>query len=421
MLYMKILSSIEKEKLLSESKQFCILPWVHLEIQQDGSVFPCCRAQLYKPLGNVKDGSLLNSWNSPNQKELRLSMLKGVNSHYCTSCYQIEEKGGRSPRNKHNLFYQKEIERIDQTLDDGGVKEMSLKYIGIRFSNLCNLECVYCNPIYSSRWAQTQKYPKDKIITYPFGAKGGVNKLVKENIDSLDTIYIAGGESLLEEEHFEFLEYLIGQKRTDINLVYNTNLTKLTFGKKSILEKWKSFKNIILEASIDSEGERNDFIRTGSNWKKIEENIILIKKEAPEINFRLYITNTLLNVLYLPTFLKSSLQRGWVTPKEVELNNVNDPAFYAVSNLPQDLKEKCKDDLLEFIQEYLMARYSTEESVGLIIKIKGLINLLKEETNPTEWPKLRLELERLDSQKGLNFKATFPELRSFFDILVAEG
>lgn len=408
---MKRLSNKEKKELLSESKSFCILPWLHIEVQQDGRVLPCCRTQHYTPLGNVKEQSVSEIWNSDAQKDLRLKLLQSQKSKYCSYCYDIENHGGKSPRQNFNQFYAKEIDRIDETKDDGTYEEMSLRYLGIRFSNLCNLECVYCSPTYSSRWAQREKTPKEEHVVYPFGEKGKVLELVKESLDSLESLYIAGGEPLLEQEHLDLLNYLIDEKRTDISLFYNTNLTKLKFGRTSILELWDKFDKVIVDASIDAEGERNDFIRLGAKWSVIEKNIEEVKQDAPRVLFRLYITNTLLNIMTLPNFMKNSLEKGWVRPVDINFNNLTKPEYFAVQNLNQEMKDRAKNDLMEFIQEFLMIKYSTTESISLIIQIKELINLMLQPQDSEQIPNLTHEIGKIQNSSGLKFDRIFPELQ----------
>lgn len=404
-----------KEHLLSESKSFCILPWLHIEVQQDGRVLPCCRTQHYTPLGNVKEESVSEIWNSEAQKDLRLKMLSDKKSAYCTYCYDIEDHGGKSPRQNFNQFYASDIDRIDETKSDGAYETMSLKYLGIRFSNLCNLDCVYCSPTYSTKWGQKEGLPKEDIHVLPFGEEGKVLELVLENLDSLESLYIAGGEPLLEKEHLELLNTLIEKKRTDVALYYNTNLTKLKFGSTSIIELWNKFDRVVLDASIDSRGKRNDFIRLGSKWESLERNIEQIKNEAPHVLFRLYITNTLLNTPTLAEFMKDSIERGWVKPNDINFNNLKKPEYYAVQNLTSGIKEKTKDSLLEFIQEYLMKKYSTAESIALIIQIKELINLMKEERDESQIPGLIHEAGKIQEATGMVFEDIYPELKDLIN------
>ena len=53
-----------------------------------------------------------------------------------------------------------------------------------------------------------------------------------EHVPFIKEAYFAGGEPLVDEYHYMILEEFIAkQDRTDIQLSYNTNLSKLNFKK----------------------------------------------------------------------------------------------------------------------------------------------------------------------------------------------
>ena len=54
---------------LIDNKHFCILPWIHLHVAQNGRVSPCCNNNRH--LGNVQEQSLKAIWNSNKFEELR--------------------------------------------------------------------------------------------------------------------------------------------------------------------------------------------------------------------------------------------------------------------------------------------------------------------------------------------------------------
>ena len=45
------------------SKSFCVLPWVHLNVQPNGDIYPCCMAPYGKSIGNTTDNTLEEIWN----------------------------------------------------------------------------------------------------------------------------------------------------------------------------------------------------------------------------------------------------------------------------------------------------------------------------------------------------------------------
>jgi len=55
----------------TESKVFCVVPWTHMYLQQDGSVFPCCNADPTLPIGELRRSALREIWNGPEYRALR--------------------------------------------------------------------------------------------------------------------------------------------------------------------------------------------------------------------------------------------------------------------------------------------------------------------------------------------------------------
>ena len=62
----------ERERfLLTESKTFCIYPWIHLHAWSDGQAFPCCMFDCEQPIGDIKTNSINDTINSPLIKTIR--------------------------------------------------------------------------------------------------------------------------------------------------------------------------------------------------------------------------------------------------------------------------------------------------------------------------------------------------------------
>ncbi len=143
--------------LLSESKTFCMYPWIHLHAWPTGQAFPCCHAESPAgELGNTRTQPLVEIWNSPKQRQLRTDMLSEINNSACVRCYEQENSGffsGRQSANKHHGHH---IERIKDTKPNGSLEQFEMTYWDIRFSNLCNLKCRSCGHIFSSQWYQDQ-------------------------------------------------------------------------------------------------------------------------------------------------------------------------------------------------------------------------------------------------------------------------
>ena len=140
-------------------KHFCMAPWVHMYIQTNGDVGSCC--QLSNNLGSLREKTLEELWNIDENKEMRLSMLKGEEIPACSICYNNEKNGIKSLRNMMNERFGHMIDITDGTEDDGAFK-YNFKYVDIRFSNLCNFKCRTCCHTLSSSFYEEGKQLRKK-------------------------------------------------------------------------------------------------------------------------------------------------------------------------------------------------------------------------------------------------------------------
>ena len=108
----------DKEKLLKESKAFCMLPWMHLYVNTDFSVLSCCvnetqrKAKEVRTDTNVMTQPINEIINNDYFKQLRLDMLNGVQNENCTGCYRLEESSVHSYMNDFNNEYDKYFDKV---------------------------------------------------------------------------------------------------------------------------------------------------------------------------------------------------------------------------------------------------------------------------------------------------------------------
>ncbi len=258
--------------LSSKNKSFCILPWVHLNVMPDSSVLPCCVSPYDKPYGHGNTQSLEEIWNSEKFKHLRLNMLKGELNSGCQRCYEMEKNNLSSMREEMNKFFKEEFYKVQETKPDGSLENMDLKYIDIRFSNLCNLKCRGCGPALSSSWFEDYKllnesqYYEKKVKAISAESPLFWQQLLNQ-IPNAKVIYFGGGEPLLTKEHYQVLKYLNDNQLYGIELRYNTNLSQLHYQDYKLTELWKNIKKVSLSISIDDIESRAEYFRHGTKWK----------------------------------------------------------------------------------------------------------------------------------------------------------
>ena len=281
------------------TKSFCVLPWIHLSTHPTGNVSLCCQVDSANGKGFAsKDNRLLdlNSetdlnvfMNSDPFKRARVQMLAGEFPEACAGCQKQEIAGMKSKRmwdNETHPDFTVDVAK-ELTLADGTIPvEETLSYVELRLGNLCNLKCKTCNPLSSSAWysdynkleskiswlpSYKQFTKQDRKTLYAWCEDWEFYESVLKYGPSLREIYINGGEPTLIDLHGEFLNKLIelGYSQ-NIELSYSINMTTPC---DKYLEKWKHFKKVIIKASIDDVGDKNSFIRTGTKWTSVLENL----------------------------------------------------------------------------------------------------------------------------------------------------
>jgi radical SAM protein with 4Fe4S-binding SPASM domain len=329
--------------LLTQSKTFCIYPWIHLHAYPTGEAYPCCHAEMgVGQVGHCKENTLEEIWHDQPMNDLRHRMLTETKSAACQRCYEQEESGffsGRKSANKHHGHH---IKRL-------GEQDFRMTYWDIRFSNLCNLRCRSCGHIFSSSWYQDQARlagPEWKGVNVPLNYAGQTETDMWEQLlphmDYVEQIYFAGGEPLMMEEHYRILEELERRERFDVRLIYNTNFTHTRLKDRSVFDLWRKFDSVAVGASLDAMGARAEFIRKGTDWAVIERNRRDMLEICPDVDFYISPTLSIMNAWHLPDFHRSWVEQGLIRAQDLNVNILQDPAYYRIDIAPIKYKQRLR-------------------------------------------------------------------------------
>lgn len=329
-------------KTLSESQDtFCVLPWMHLYVGPDSMVLPCCQADKNFPMGSVNQQSIAEIFNSSGYKKLRKNMLNGQKSKECSLCYELERSGLGSQRQVHNDRWRSK--KLDLR-PDGSINEFKPSFLDIRLNNICNLRCRSCSGYFSSAIAQEQAVlfgDKQALSsTMPKQQKAQALANIIDFLPDAEKIYFAGGEPMLTPEHYEILNRLIAIGNTDLELIYNTNFTVLSYKDQSVTQLWQHFSNVTVLASLDAIGPVAEYVRHGTVWSDIQSNLHKVKTQCPHVNLEVYSTVSLLNVTSL-----IQLQKTWHTENLLDLNKFSllamvSPKHLSLCVLPEHHKQR---------------------------------------------------------------------------------
>jgi len=354
---------------LTKSKTFCMYPWMHLNINPDGSVMPCCEAS--EPLGDSNADSLETIWNSDAMKTLRVSMLTENLSATCVKCYESEIYGLESGRLMANGKFKHHVHKIHNTTETGHLDKFELIRWDVRFSNICNLSCRSCGPTLSSNWYKDQLQLEPNFVSkHPVAViKAGRHKLdIQEqlipHLDFVEHIYFAGGEPLIMDEHYWILDELEKRNRFDVILYYNTNFTNLKYKGTPVFERWKRFKTVIIDASLDAMGPHAEYMRKGTDWSTIEQNRREMMSVCPDARFGISSTLSVLNMWHLPDFHRSWIEQGLVEAKNIKFHLLLQPTHLRIDIAHKYSKEQVRQKYLNHI-DWLTTHTGTKRQIDL--------------------------------------------------------
>jgi len=389
----------------------CILPWIHMHPWPNGKTMLCCDSPWESHIGDLRENSLQEVWNSGDMKQVRLNMLNGKKCKQCVRCYEKENYGHDSLRVRSNRdWLAKHWDKVQKTNADGSLDDLHIVYLDFRFSNVCNLRCRYCGPELSSNWfsdAVKSSYnitPTEQVIQIRKDVDGFMEEF-EPMLEHIEQIYWAGGEPIIMDEHWAIMNKLVEMGKTDIRIFYNTNFTKLTYKKYDVLDLWKNFKHISIGASLDAEGARAEYQRKGTDWNDIEENIKRLKQTSPDIDFYVSATVSAYNAWHITDFHRSWVEKGYIKPGDWYVNVLlNNPRF-RMSVLPKDFKEEIKYKWQKHLKWLEPQDHIGRATEGYNSAIKFLDD---DHTNLwQEFKDFNIEFDRLRDEK---FADVFPEL-----------
>lgn len=373
-------------------KSLCTLPWMGVYVQPDGDVRNCAITR--ETLGNINEQPLEDILHNDVNQTIKKDMLNDVMHHRCGHCHLLEKNqkvGTNSISNR--VWYLKTLKTKDLNFFDDP-SNFKLNMLDLRWKNTCNFACIYCGPDLSSAWASELNMPQrindealQKSLDY-----------IYSNLDTVNHIYLAGGEPLLIKENLVLLKRIY-EIKPDIEIRINTNLSMIN---NEIYNLLKKFKNIHWTVSVDGVGKEFEYVRYGGVWDQFVENLKQLRQDFEKINF-----NATWCILTAYGTLESIefLQNMGFHENSFIVNPLTKPVEWHVGNLPEsellELKNKIKSKL-----DQADPKYSLYNSLDL------MLNYI---STPVE-KNIKLtfdELEKIDSRRKIDSSKIFTYLYKF--------
>ncbi|MBN2440168.1 MAG: twitch domain-containing radical SAM protein [Spirochaetales bacterium] len=391
----------------------CPMPWVNLSIYADGSTRLCCFEDFKGPLNlayninsgtrnylTLKETSLLSLINSDSYNTIRNNFLNGTIPPSCAECINEEHQGITSRRLTSLQFYPLKEEKLREITDNNGRVKTTPLGLDIRFNTLCNHTCRMCGPHYSSKWADEYAQLKCALpfvhdfpsFTSSVVEKPSFRKQILQIAKELRSIYITGGEAMLNLKHWEFLQFLIDNNiASHICLGYNINMSYIP---DNAPDFWSHFKYVSLGLSLDAVGKRCEYLRHGLKWADVIKNMKTLQNaHLKNMTLEIQPSITWMNVYYIDELY--SFMSAW-NLKKMFLNFVYTPSYLA----PWILPETTKKNILRKLQNHLPDKDFQQISR----------QLMKIDSDYDQFRKGILFNKWLDKNRSEDFSKTFPEL-----------
>jgi MoaA/NifB/PqqE/SkfB family radical SAM enzyme len=275
-------------------------PFTGLATREDGAVKVCCRSA---PIGNIQNNTLEEIWNNNTMRLVRKQVLCGERPEVCKPCFDLEDQGVESLRQRHinGVIPEARINLYPNAINNLNTVDYTMPFefptIEIKLNNLCNLKCRMCNPLDSTNWTDWDKvvpfYKKENNFLVPT-IEGLVDKPGKYIGEFDDTnnwwasfekllphfrrVEFAGGEPLMDPQHYKILDMLKPYGK-NIEIKYATNGTTLGISKgRTIHDYWPHFRSVAVNVSLDGIHDVYNYIRGNGDFKQVEANIKEIQK-----------------------------------------------------------------------------------------------------------------------------------------------
>ena len=438
----------KKQILDTKSHSFCGAKWYNATIWLGSGMTTSC----HHPLPHRIDTEEIKTnpsaiHNTRQKKEQRRQMQVGERPKGCEYCWKIEDIGRDAISDR---VYKSKI-YTDADLDAAYKSEcnddVNLKTLEIAFDRTCNFGCSYCNPAFSSTWANDvkQKGPYTELqsdgrnhFTHAHDSaepykKDETNPYVEafykwwesDLHKSLDELRITGGEPMMSPNLWRLLDWVETQgdkMNPAMRIAINSNLG----AKQSIIDRFKTklkgFKNFHLYTSNEATFKQSEYIRDGMVYSDWFSNVLHMMVEKIPAEIHNMCTINALCLESLPEFLEKivwfkSASKVYGPTINYTLNILRFPSFQSPLVLPDDLRNKFKGDITKFLSSN--EKYLEEMEINHTRRLIDYLDVVKTpHAGAATQEKLQRDFKtfysQYDKRRGKDFEKTFPIIGEWY-------
>ncbi|MBX2988520.1 MAG: twitch domain-containing radical SAM protein [Bdellovibrionaceae bacterium] len=434
---------MEMAQVLSRvSPTFCPVKWRHASVNlAAGLIKTCCHHPFRRK--SLNDGLAFND--HPDDRTVRAALAAGDRPAECQGCWEVEDLGHRSDR----LYWSGHVwmtEALEQTPGPVPAAALPPTWLELNFSPLCQLKCSYCNPLVSSSWYQEVRqhgsYPtrqphndfswfknqgQDPYQEQDPEFRAVFDAWFKEIYPGIRLLTLTGGEPLLAKEFMPMLEWVRNNANRHLEISINSNcslpapLWDRFVDLAEEVTRPGRLKNLFLHPSLDTWGPGAEYIRHGLNLKLFDRNVRAYLRRT---NGHLVVNCTLNNLSlhglrdYWSWILDLKREFGSTRMLSSTAELLMSPRWQRLDLLPESHQIHLIE-LLEFMESHFR-----EDGTGFtgaeIQSVRRALDFMRVPQDPERRRDDLADFHRFfqehDRRRRTDLRATFPQMRDFFDL-----
>lgn len=369
---------------------FCSLPFTEIFLGADGMVKTCCSAS--QTLGNLNIDKIEDILQSDTAIRIRQNIIDGQWDKSCVQCKRQESQNVRSERTNDLEEFLKEHENFSADY-------FKPKKLDLRWSNTCNLACVYCYEYFSSKWANIKGI---KVNTLKDENENDFLLYIEKNKTTINNIMLLGGEPLLQKQNSALLDTI-----PKANVYILTNLA-VPLKNNPLVNKLISSNNVSYGVSFETVKDRYEYVRHGAEWSVFNSNLDYLVEKVENFAIDAHSLYSIYSAFNLVEFYEYILKKNVF--RKVYWNLLQSSGAGPSANvlfLNESLRSKAVAEIEKC--EILFRGAPGIESLSSIKK--SLINQTNDKHNNSSLYREIVSVEmQLNKKTGSKFQDLWPEL-----------
>jgi len=422
----KKLRKFQEEKLDKVSPSFCLAKWYEGTIWLYQGATASCHHNPTTKIDLDKD-DLSSLHNTKVKIEDRAMMLNGEQPNGCGYCWNAEKFGQLSDRIYKSYSYN------DNLIISDIPKKVTPIRLEVAFSRVCNMACAYCGPEFSSAWAKDIKVHGSYNLITNSKYNGDIKTKIIDEDDNeyiaaffewwpelsktLEIMRITGGEPLLHNKFWEFIEIIKQTKNFTGHFIVNTNLILQKGQVERFIENTKFLSDnnsVSIMTSCESSLDDAEFTRDGFDKDVWLKNVHLILNTS-KIHMTLSAAVNNISVWTYKEYLKlvNELRAEYGSERiTLNANRVYEPKFLQIQIIPEELRNEIADEIETTVSTLEHIRTA---DLGLS-QINGLTDFLRSAEGSFDGPHDSADQKKLIMNDLIKFYDSYMQKRNKSDV-----